>query len=172
MTDDDCLDRRTGPAATAQAGSIYSIDPIYFVQRYGLLNSQSTHQGGGAVDVTKIWETIVRRDGGNIVYVIMDGVGGLPHPERGGTELQVAQTPRLDRLAKESACGLLEMIGPGITPGSSDQSSVISEQYNDMKILRKGDKHGECSDQWIGTHWKGHAQDHTRYPGDGAGGGQ
>ncbi|MGD9042033.1 MAG: 2,3-bisphosphoglycerate-independent phosphoglycerate mutase [Desulfobacteraceae bacterium] len=70
------------------------------------------------MDVTEIWETIVRRDGGTILYVILDGVGGLPYPEKGGTELQVAQTPKLDRLAQESACGLLEMVGPGITPGS------------------------------------------------------
>jgi 2,3-bisphosphoglycerate-independent phosphoglycerate mutase len=70
------------------------------------------------MDISKVWEDLVQPDGGAIVYVILDGVGGLPDPERGGTELQVAQTPRLDRLAAESACGLLEIVGPGITPGS------------------------------------------------------
>jgi 2,3-bisphosphoglycerate-independent phosphoglycerate mutase len=48
----------------------------------------------------------------------MDGVGGLSHAKGAGTELQTAATPNLDRLAEASACGLLEMVGPGITPGS------------------------------------------------------
>lgn len=55
--------------------------------------------------------------GGTIVYVVLDGLGGLPR-KSGGTELEEARTPNLDRLAKESACGLLETVGPGMTPGS------------------------------------------------------
>jgi 2,3-bisphosphoglycerate-independent phosphoglycerate mutase len=70
------------------------------------------------MDISKIWESLSEERGGAIVYLIMDGVGGLPHPETGKTELQTANTPNLDRLAKQSICGLLEMIGPGITPGS------------------------------------------------------
>ena len=53
-----------------------------------------------------------------IVLVIMDGLGGLPHPETHKTELETAQTPNLDRLAKEGICGLTEPVGPGLTPGS------------------------------------------------------
>jgi len=53
-----------------------------------------------------------------IVFVILDGVGGIQVDEKGGTELQVARTPNLDRLAEVSSCGLLEPISPGITPGS------------------------------------------------------
>jgi 2,3-bisphosphoglycerate-independent phosphoglycerate mutase len=45
-------------------------------------------------------------------------LGGLPHSEKGGTELQVAKAPALDTLARQSSCGLLEIAGPGITPGS------------------------------------------------------
>jgi 2,3-bisphosphoglycerate-independent phosphoglycerate mutase len=70
------------------------------------------------MDISEVWEEIVRKEGGRIVYLVMDGVGGLPSADRGGTELQVAHTPNLDRLAKESSCGLLELVGPGITPGS------------------------------------------------------
>lgn len=70
------------------------------------------------VDIAKIWEDLALEDGGTIVYVVIDGVSGLPDPEQGGTELQVACTPNLDRLAKEASCGLLEVVGPGITPGS------------------------------------------------------
>jgi 2,3-bisphosphoglycerate-independent phosphoglycerate mutase len=75
-------------------------------------------QEGENVDISKAWEGLIREKGGKIVYLVLDGVGGLPDPQRGGTELQAAATPNLDRLAEESACGLLETVGPGITPGS------------------------------------------------------
>lgn len=69
------------------------------------------------MDVTRLWEELAQ-DGGTIVYVILDGAGGAPHPGTGKTALQAARTPNLDRLAAESSCGMLEMAGPGITPGS------------------------------------------------------
>jgi 2,3-bisphosphoglycerate-independent phosphoglycerate mutase len=68
--------------------------------------------------ISQIWEELARSQGGKIVYLVLDGVGGLPHPDHGGTELQVAQTPNMDALAKESSCGLLDIVGTGITPGS------------------------------------------------------
>lgn len=70
------------------------------------------------MDITTVWEELAWERGGKIIYIILDGVGGLPHPEKGGTELQIAQTPNLDRMAQQSSCGLLEIVGPGITPGS------------------------------------------------------
>lgn len=69
-------------------------------------------------DVAEIWQRLVTPEGGNIVYLILDGLGGLTNSRRGGTELQIASTPHLNELARESSCGLLEMVGPGITPGS------------------------------------------------------
>jgi 2,3-bisphosphoglycerate-independent phosphoglycerate mutase len=69
-------------------------------------------------DLTEIWESLAIPQGGKIIYVVLDGVGGLPDRDRGGTELQIAQTPNLDKLAEQSSCGLLEIVGPGITPGS------------------------------------------------------
>lgn len=53
-----------------------------------------------------------------IVYLIMDGLGGLPDPHTGRTELETAHIPNLDRLASESVCGLAEPVAPGISPGS------------------------------------------------------
>jgi 2,3-bisphosphoglycerate-independent phosphoglycerate mutase len=70
------------------------------------------------MELDQIWKDLARPNGKKIVYVIMDGLGGLGDPERGKTELQAARTPNLDFLATQSSCGLLETVGPGITPGS------------------------------------------------------
>ncbi len=53
-----------------------------------------------------------------IVFLIMDGLGGLPAEGKPGTELETANTPHLDALAVGGVCGLLDPIAPGITPGS------------------------------------------------------
>ena len=52
-----------------------------------------------------------------IVLVVMDGLGGYADAAH-GTELEEADTPNLDALASEGAVGLVEPVGPGITPGS------------------------------------------------------
>src|SRR5204862_2603125 len=49
--------------------------------------------------------------------VVMDGTGGHAVACR-GTELEEASTPNLDALAAEGSAGLVEPVGPGITPGS------------------------------------------------------
>ena len=53
-----------------------------------------------------------------IVLFVIDGLGGLPDPHTGRTELETANTPALDRLAARSICGLSEPVGAGIAPGS------------------------------------------------------
>ncbi len=55
--------------------------------------------------------------GATILLVVLDGLGGMADAEH-GTELEEASTPNLDRLAAEGVTGLLEPVGPGITPGS------------------------------------------------------
>lgn len=57
------------------------------------------------------------REGGKIVFLVIDGLGGLPDAS-GDTPLEAADTPHLDDLAKDGICGLHEPVGPGITPGS------------------------------------------------------
>ena len=55
--------------------------------------------------------------GARILLVVIDGLGGMADAEH-GTELEEAATPNLDRLARDGVTGLLEPVGPGITPGS------------------------------------------------------
>jgi len=54
-----------------------------------------------------------------IVLLIMDGLGGLPHAKTGKTELESAKKPNLNRIARDSLCGLTDPVSPGITPGSA-----------------------------------------------------
>jgi 2,3-bisphosphoglycerate-independent phosphoglycerate mutase len=53
-----------------------------------------------------------------IILCSLDGLGGLPRPGTGKSELETARMPNLHALASRSACGLLRHVGPGITPGS------------------------------------------------------
>ena len=63
-------------------------------------------------------DRLVMEQDTKIIFLLMDGLGGLPKPETGETELEAAHTPNLDALARGSLCGLLDPIGYGITPGS------------------------------------------------------
>lgn len=54
-----------------------------------------------------------------MIYVLLDGIGDLPHPDLGGmTPLKYAKTPNLDRLAKNGAIGEVISVGKGIAPQS------------------------------------------------------
>jgi 2,3-bisphosphoglycerate-independent phosphoglycerate mutase len=53
-----------------------------------------------------------------MILLSLDGLGGLPRPETGRSELETARLPNLGGLAAEAACGLLRHVAPGITPGS------------------------------------------------------
>jgi len=54
-----------------------------------------------------------------MIYVLLDGVGDLPHPDlKGDTPLGFAKTPNLDRLAKNGTIGQVISVGEGIAPQS------------------------------------------------------
>ncbi|MCX6013755.1 MAG: 2,3-bisphosphoglycerate-independent phosphoglycerate mutase [Chloroflexi bacterium] len=53
-----------------------------------------------------------------IVLLIFDGIGGLPDQSTGKTELETANKPNLNNIAKKSVCGMTIPIDHGITPGS------------------------------------------------------
>lgn len=69
----------------------------------------------GVEEISKI----SRRSPSKIVLLVIDGLGGLPHPATGKTELESAHKPNLDRIARDSICGLIDPVSPGITPGSA-----------------------------------------------------
>ena len=75
---------------------------------------------------------ISRTSPSKIVFLIIDGVGGLPHPETGKTELESAKKPNLNRIARDSLCGLIDPVSPGITPGSAPGHLAIFG-YNPIK---------------------------------------
>ena len=68
--------------------------------------------------MTTIPDDLVTDDGGKIVLVVMDGLGGLPDPKTGRSELETAATPNLDRMAGRASLGLHQPVAPGVTPGS------------------------------------------------------
>jgi 2,3-bisphosphoglycerate-independent phosphoglycerate mutase len=63
-------------------------------------------------------DKLVTKNDKKIIFLILDGLGGLPQTPGGQTELEAARTPNLDRLAASGTCGLLDPVGYGITPGS------------------------------------------------------
>ena len=70
--------------------------------------------------VTRFPDDLVERMPGGeaITLIVVDGVGGLPHPATGLTELESATTPNLDAMAAESSLGMHVPVAPGVTPGS------------------------------------------------------
>jgi 2,3-bisphosphoglycerate-independent phosphoglycerate mutase len=53
-----------------------------------------------------------------IILLVLDGLGGLPHPNTRRTELETARLPNLDRLTETSSGGRMLVVEPGVTPGS------------------------------------------------------
>lgn len=70
------------------------------------------------MDSSALIDSLAIDSDAKIVFLILDGLGGLPDSERGGTELEIAHTPNFDALARRSVLGLLDPIHPGVTSGS------------------------------------------------------
>ena len=70
------------------------------------------------MDYERILPEIIQKNDKKILLLVIDGIGGLPNPETGKTELETANIPNLDYFAKIGSCGLLTPVLPGITPGS------------------------------------------------------
>ena len=77
---------------------------------------------------------VVRPTSSRIVMVVVDGLGGMPHPEYGKSELEFADLQTLDALSESSSLGLTTPVLPGITPGSGPGHMALFG-YNPVKYL-------------------------------------
>ena len=77
---------------------------------------------------------ICRSTPSKIVMLVVDGLGGLPDPETGMSELETARLPNLDKLAAQSACGLSTPVVTGVAPGSGPGHLALFG-YDPLKYL-------------------------------------
>jgi len=68
--------------------------------------------------MSELVTSLLHDNGSKILLLVLDGLGGLPDPATGRTELETARTPHLDRWAAAGATGLVDPVARGITPGS------------------------------------------------------
>ena len=77
---------------------------------------------------------ICRPTDSKIVLLVVDGLGGAPHPETKKSELETAHLPNLDKLASRSAAGVTTPVMHGITPGSGPGHMALFG-YDPVKYL-------------------------------------
>lgn len=70
------------------------------------------------MDILPHIRELSRHTPSKILFIVLDGIGGLPREPGGPTELAAAHTPNLDALAQKANLGRLTMVFPGIAPGS------------------------------------------------------
>jgi 2,3-bisphosphoglycerate-independent phosphoglycerate mutase len=70
------------------------------------------------MDIHQLTRELNVKNNTKIVLYVADGLGGLPQHPGGLTELETANTPHLDALAKIGICGGSIPVCPGISPGS------------------------------------------------------
>src|ERR687896_240560 len=66
----------------------------------------------------ELLRTLSTKNDAKVLLCVVDGLGGMAHPDTKRSELQSASIPNLDRMAAESICGLSMPVAPGVTPGS------------------------------------------------------
>ncbi len=69
-------------------------------------------------DLHDLTRELQKKNDSKIVLLVSDGLGGLPLEPGGKTELETANTPNLDALARRGVLGLSTPVLPGIAPGS------------------------------------------------------
>jgi 2,3-bisphosphoglycerate-independent phosphoglycerate mutase len=70
------------------------------------------------MDIHQLTRELKVKNTTKIVLYVADGLGGLPQEPGGLTELETANTPNLDALARRGVCGGSIPVLPGISPGS------------------------------------------------------
>jgi 2,3-bisphosphoglycerate-independent phosphoglycerate mutase len=75
-----------------------------------------------------------------LVYVLLDGIGDLPHPSLNDlTPLEAAYTPNLDTLARNGAMGRVISVGKGIAPQSDIAVfNMLGYSFRDGSYVGRG----------------------------------
>jgi 2,3-bisphosphoglycerate-independent phosphoglycerate mutase len=75
-----------------------------------------------------------------LVYVLLDGIGDLPHPSLNDlTPLEAAYTPTLDSLARNGAMGRVISVGKGIAPQSDIAVfNMLGYSFRDGSYVGRG----------------------------------
>jgi 2,3-bisphosphoglycerate-independent phosphoglycerate mutase len=78
--------------------------------------------------------------GVKIVYVLLDGIGDLPHPALNElTPLEAAYTPNLDSLARKGVMGKVISVGKGIAPQSDIAVfNMLGYDFKDGSYVGRG----------------------------------
>ena len=85
------------------------------------------------IDLEQLHDCYVKTDS-KIILLVVDGLGGLAHPDTRKSELETAHIPNLDAMAAESACGLTTPVLPGVAPGSGPGHLALFG-YDPLKYL-------------------------------------
>ena len=75
-----------------------------------------------------------------IIYVLLDGIGDLPHPDLNYlTPLEAAYTPHLDRIARNGVSGQVVSVGDGIAPQSDIAVfNMLGYNFRDIAYFGRG----------------------------------
>jgi len=75
-----------------------------------------------------------------MIYVLLDGVGDLPHPDLDGkTPLEAANTPTLDKIASNGSIGEVISVGKGIAPESDIAVfNMLGYKFNHTEYVGRG----------------------------------
>ena len=75
-----------------------------------------------------------------IIYVLLDGIGDLPHPDLNYlTPLEAAYTPHLDSIARMGVSGQVVSVGDGIAPQSDIAVfNMLGYNFRDIEYFGRG----------------------------------
>lgn len=72
----------------------------------------------------------------NLIFIVVDGMADRPVPSLNGlTPLEAASKPGMDKLAEIGVCGILDVISPGVPPGS-DVAHLSLFGYDPYAVYR------------------------------------
>jgi 2,3-bisphosphoglycerate-independent phosphoglycerate mutase len=75
-----------------------------------------------------------------VIYVLLDGIGDLPHPDLDNlTPLEAANTPNIDKIAQNGISGQVTSVGKGIAPQSDIAVfNMLGYNFEDKDYVGRG----------------------------------